>query len=501
MFHDAPVLRIKGPLFSGYGYLISDPAALWKIYDPNSAFCRPPSMKAIGEKILGAGGIILAEGDAHYRIKRIMQPGFTANRVKNFFPRFRSGSQALVFAWREAAGTKGSAVVDVFDWLGASSLDMIGLAAFGRSLGAVAKMSSGSVSCLDSESFYSDLAEVYKSLLDAMGGEETAGAVLLRYAPSWLMSMVTFALRVSPIKNELLSKADEALVSAQAAAAALIAERKKTLQLLTDEEDDLLSLILKANADSEAKLQLTDSELVAQIITLFFAGHGSSAAFLSWALYHLAQDIPLQDRLREEVMAQAVRFEDAEERRDLSIFSETEMPLFDAFFKEIMRYYPVVHNNERMSTKEETILPLSKPMTLTTGVTVNQISIPKGTIIYADMVSYNFDKMIWGDDAEEFNIDRWLKMGEKQQASKKFAPSVYAGLFNFIAGVKTCLGWRFLLLESQVFVFDLIRHFKFYPDPSGKDIRKRMQMVMVPVTEKDGEVVLKMPLRLEPIVD
>lgn len=71
-------------------------------------------MKAIGEKILGVGGIVLAEGqykylglvlcnvlmisdsgEPHYRIKRIMQPAFNASHVKNLFPRFRIGAQAV----------------------------------------------------------------------------------------------------------------------------------------------------------------------------------------------------------------------------------------------------------------------------------------------------------------------------------------------------------------------------------------------------------------------
>jgi hypothetical protein len=79
-----------------------------------------------------------------------------------------------------------------------------------------------------------------------MGGEETAGAVFMRYAPAWLMSVITFAMRISPVKNELLSTVDEALASAQKAATTLITERRKTLMLLKDEEeDDLLSLICK----------------------------------------------------------------------------------------------------------------------------------------------------------------------------------------------------------------------------------------------------------------
>lgn len=59
---------------------------------------------------------------------------------------------------------------------------------------------------------------------------------------------------------------------------------------------------------------------------------------LSWALYHLAHDIPLQERLREEINSRSVRFDDAEERRDINVFSEGEMPLYDAFWKVIMNY-------------------------------------------------------------------------------------------------------------------------------------------------------------------
>ena len=176
---------------------------------------------------------------------------------------------------------------------------------------------------------------------------------------------------------------------------------------------------------------------------------------LSWVLYHLAHDISLQERLRQEVSSQSARFDDAEEHRDINIFSEGEMPLYDAFWKvgerrdhevlhwrvyglqEIMRYYPVVHLNANTSPVD-TVLPLSKPLHLSSGEMLNEVILPKGTIGYTDIVSYNFDKSIWGEDAEVFNIDRWssIKQAEGKEQGKKFAPSVYAGLLNFIAGPK-----------------------------------------------------------------
>ena len=102
-----------------------------------------------------------------------------------------------------------------------------------------------------------------------------------------------------------------------------------------------------------------------------------------------------------------------------------------------MRYYPVVHVNANMSSVDM-VLPLSKPLHLSSGEILSEVILPKGTIVYVDIVSYNFDKSIWGEDAEVFNIGRWSSIGKADgnEQAKKFAPSVYAGLLNFIAGPK-----------------------------------------------------------------
>ena len=77
-----------------------------------------------------------------------------------------------------------------------------------------------------------------------MGSEETAGSVLLRYAPSWLISIITLGLRASPIKNKMMATIDEALASAQKAAATLIEERRVAFESGKDAADvDLLGLI------------------------------------------------------------------------------------------------------------------------------------------------------------------------------------------------------------------------------------------------------------------
>ncbi|EIN09899.1 cytochrome P450 [Punctularia strigosozonata HHB-11173 SS5] len=483
--HNNTVLKIKGPYFAGDGLFISDPTALWKIYDTNATFHRPPSMTALGEKLVGKGGIILSEGEAHYRIKRVMQPAFNASNVRALLPRFRHGALALVDAWGSLVDReeKQAAVIDVFDWLGASALDMIGLAAFGTKLGAVNKMQGG-------ESI-SDLADAYKGVLDAMGAEETAASIFIRYSPAWLISILTL------FPNKLMQVVVQSLSRAHDVASTLIQERLKDIQDgatsvdLEGAGNDALTMMLKANLSNDAKIRLSMNDMTAQITSILFAGHGSSAAFMSWALYQLAHDQSLQERVREEILAHTSQY-DAEE--DANIFSGKDMPLFDAFIKEVMRFYPVVHFNEKQAASD-TVLRLSQPLTLADGRTVNEITVEKGTIVYADIVSYNYSEEVWGDDAGKFNVDRWMKEGGGPgwNPNAKLAPSVYSGLFNFIAGPKACLGWRFLILESQAMLFELIRNFKFTPYGT-KPIHKRMQMVMVPAIDKNGELVVEMPL-------
>ncbi|EGO03066.1 hypothetical protein SERLA73DRAFT_158707 [Serpula lacrymans var. lacrymans S7.3] len=478
-FHENTVLRIKGPFFSGDGLFISDPTALWKVYDTNNSFARPPSMTAIGEKLVGKGGIILSEGEAHHRIKRIMQPAFNAGPVRNLLPHFRHGALALVDAWGNLADAQAEsgkkdakAAIDVFDWLGASALDMIGLAAFGMTLGAVGRMQGA-------ESV-SNLADVYKTLLDTMGAEESAVSIFIRYSPSWLIDILTL------IPNKLMQAVTKSLDSANEAARALVQDRVEAIKNGDTLSNDALTLMLKANLNEDTKWRLTESEMTAQITSIFFAGHGTSAAFISWALYQLAMQPELQDRVREEILANAQQY-DAEQ--DSNIFSSKSMPLFDAFIKEVMRFYPVVHFNEKMATSD-TVLNLSRPLVLKDGSTVSEIPCPKGTVIYADIISYNFSKAIFGPNADEFVPERWYT-----PTQGKLAPSVYAGLFNFIAGPKACLGWRFLILESQVMLFELIRNFVFHPPQC--DVLKRMQLVMVPAVMKGEELSVEMPLFVE----
>ncbi|CAG8848199.1 34015_t:CDS:2, partial [Racocetra persica] len=57
------------------------------------------------------------------------------------------------------------------------------------------------------------------------------------------------------------------------------------------------------NDQSPVDEQLTHSELLSQVMTLLISGHESTSVTISWALYFLAANPDIQDRVRKEILA------------------------------------------------------------------------------------------------------------------------------------------------------------------------------------------------------
>ena len=101
-----------------------------------------------------------------------------------------------------------------------------------------------------------------------------------------------------------------------------------------------------------------------------------------------------------------------------------------------------------MASRDD-VLPLSKPVLTNYGDMINEVLIPKGTIITASVAAYNryvlqshkllrmgngtlyrSDKDLWGEDAHEFNPDRWLDGALNEKKSPSIG--VYSNLWAFL---------------------------------------------------------------------
>ncbi|GAB1524296.1 hypothetical protein RhiTH_007449 [Rhizoctonia solani] len=163
---------------------------------------------------------------------------------------------------------------------------------------------------------------------------------------------------------------------------------------------DIMSLLLKANSEADQRDQLPENQILGQMNTLMLAGHETTSGALSLVLQLLSLNIPLQERLREEL------------QKAPSILSYEELsslPYLDAVCKEVLRLYPPAPFMERVALKDW-VVPLRYPLKGKDGNAITDIKVKKGTSIYVSFRGANRCKETWGEDADEFKPERWLKV-------------------------------------------------------------------------------------------
>ena len=78
--------------------------------------------------------------------------------------------------------------------------------------------------------------------------------------------------------------------------------------------------------------------------------------------------------------------------------------------------------------RADAVLPLSKPIKSNDGKTeINEIRIKKGADVVASILGSNRSKAVWGDDADEWKPERWLKPLPASVAEAHL-PGVYASM-------------------------------------------------------------------------
>ena len=73
-------------------------------------------------------------------------------------------------------------------------------------------------------------------------------------------------------------------------------------------------------------------------------------------------------------------------------------------------------------------MPLSAPIRGVDGTLMNEIFVPKGTMILVSNWMSNVNKAIWGEDADQWKPERWLEPLPETLKDAKI-PGIYANLW------------------------------------------------------------------------
>lgn len=210
--------------------------------------------------------------------------------------------------------------------------------------------------------------------------------------------------------------------------------------------NDLLTHLLRARDQDDGSV-MDDKQLRDEILTLFVAGHETTANGLAWSIYLLSRHPEAYARARSAV--------DALGGGRPTLADLERLDYLTCVFKEALRLYPPVYAFSRMSTAD---------------VEIGGYLVPKNTVVLISPFTLQRRPDLWRDPLR-FDPDR-------------FAPNAAApadAWIPFSDGPRICIGMHFAMIEAPLVLATLLQHADFelegahdvQPDERSATLRPR----------------------------
>jgi len=196
----------------------------------------------------------------------------------------------------------------------------------------------------------------------------------------------------------------------------------------SNHRNDLLALLMAVM--DEDGTHMTPQQLHDEAMTLFIAGHETTAQMLAWTWFALSQNPAADARLHQELS-------DVLGGRPLDATDLPKLPYLQAVMSEVLRLYPPAYIMARE--------------TVETCELGGYVFAPDTTIIFSQWVMHRDPR--YYDDPDAFRPERWL-----DGLANRLPPGAY---FPFGAGPRRCIGEGFALLEAATVIATLAQRFRF----------------------------------------
>jgi cytochrome P450 len=350
----AQIPRIGRAQFGRIGVvLVNAPELVPEVLiDRADDYQKGPMLRVISRPVLGEG-LLTSEGQQHRQRRKLVAPAFAHQRVSKYAAVMTDRTSAARAEWKDGQH------LDIAQEMMRLTLDIVGRILFDVEL----------------------LGEA-----NALGRDIT---VVQRHA--------ILQMRL-PFRLPFRWKAEAALARLNSFIYGLIAERRAS----GVDKGDLLSMLL-LSTDEETGQHLSDQEIRDEAITLFLAGHETTAQAMAWSWYLLARNPQYFARLREEGEPFALQV-----------------------MKESMRLYPPAFLLARSALRD----------TRVDGFTVR-----KDELVLIAPWLFHRDARFF-EDPLRFDPDRFLP--EREAQLPRFAYMPFGG------GRRICIGNQFALMEGQI---------------------------------------------------
>ncbi|KAF9235960.1 cytochrome P450 [Melanogaster broomeanus] len=443
----------------------------------SSDYQKPAYLRYSVAQILGEG-LLFSEGVQHRQQRRILNPAFGPAQIRALTGIFFSEAIRLRDVWSSEIANNAtinttSARIDIVPWLSRMALDVIGLAGFNYGFDA-----------LNANEKPNELNEAYATIIKNQ--KLAILPVLQAWIPLFRLVPGGHARRVQVSQRTMTRIGKELLTSAKATARARATE-KGEIEKSSLHGRDLLTLLVKANmaTDIPDSQRLSDEDVLAQIPTFLVAGHETTSTATTWALYAMALAPDIQTKLREELISVGTD--------TLSMEDLMALPYLDAVVRETLRLYSPFPNTARIAMKDD-VIPLEQPFTDKHGVVHHGIRVREGDLVLIPILAMNTSEELWGDDAHEFRPERWDNVPEAVSR----IPGMWSHLLTFLGGPRSCIGYRFALVQMKALLFTLVRAFEFELAVPANETGKHSLIVQRPFLRGDPTKKPQLPLSFKP---
>jgi cytochrome P450 len=381
-YGDLAYLRMAGE----HLFLAGDPAVIRDVLvTHNQNFHKSRGLERI--KILLGEGLLTSEDAFHLRQRRLMQPAFHRNRIAAY------ASTMVTYADRVRRGWIPGSTIDVAREMSRLTLLIVGKTLFDA----------------DVESQARDVGDAMSGLMDSF----------------WTL-MLPFGETLQRLPLPHIRRGRKARERLDAIIYGIIRERRANL----GDRGDLLSMLLLAQDDEDKGRGMTDRQVRDEAMTIFLAGHETTANALTWTWYLLSQSPEVERRLHAEI--------DSVLNGLLPTVADIErLPYTTRVITESMRLYPPAWLVGRRAINEYSIGRYHVP--------ARSIIVMSQWIVHRDARQYL--------DPERFDPDRWTP--EFKAALPRFA------YFPFGGGPRQCIGESFAWMELVLLVATLAQQWRF----------------------------------------
>jgi cytochrome P450 len=354
-------------------YLINHPELIQDVLVTHDrSFVKSRALQ-VARRLLG-DGLLTSEDDLHLRQRRLVQPAFHRQRMANYSQVMASYAEQTADRWQTLG--KGAAV-DMAQEMMRLTLAIVGKALFDA----------------DVEGEAAEIGQALTEALHAFNRTLLPGGEQLEKLPL-------------PANQ----RAEQARQRLDATIYRIIGERRAS----AEDRGDLVSMLLAAQ-DEEGGM--SDQQVRDEAMTLFLAGHETTANALTWTWYLLSQNAAEERQLHKELdRVLAGRTPTLEDLPNL--------PYTRMVFSEAMRLYPPAYAIGR-----QVIQPYA----------VRDYVIQPGSTVFVSQYVMHRDARYWFD-FERFDPNRWTP--EAQARRPKFS------YFPFGAGPRVCIGEGFAWTEG-----------------------------------------------------